>query len=375
MPRVRQNATADGAATVKGQAAGSAPAGGVTVPTATTGAQVAQTGTDTATTTTTATTTPVSTKHESGFTSAYDLGSLAAALQRTGYTPRTDEELRRQAEAMYKSQYDQSRLSAQQSYDTTALALQQQLAQLGMSYDRQIEAQKAATQKALSQQDRYSLQRGMQRSSYNNATIGNLQIAGAKAIDQILQGRTLAESQIGQQQTLLAKQLAEKLSAADSKYQADIIARIMEMQDQDWQRQYQTTKDFDDLQIQLYKLMQEDKSLAMQQQKLSADLAQSGSKGSGGYYGGGTSGKSSTSTSTSTAGTQGAGTQTGYLWQLLHPQGGTRQLSDPTKTTTTTTTQTPHGAAPIQIDPVTRQPIETRLQPLVPLTEIGRIRR
>ncbi len=40
MPRVRQNATVDGAATVKGQAAGSAPAGGVTVPTATTGAQV-----------------------------------------------------------------------------------------------------------------------------------------------------------------------------------------------------------------------------------------------------------------------------------------------------------------------------------------------
>lgn len=247
-----------------------------------------------------------------GFVAAKDLDTLAAALRDSSYTPRTDDELRQQAQALYQNQYDAARLTAQQNYDTTAAALQNQLDQLDTSYARQTEAQQEANRQSLSNQDRYSLGRGMQRSSYNNATIGNLQVAGDKALNQIQQNRTAQESSIASQQALAKQQLQQNLAAADTQYQNNVIARILEMQDQDWQRQQQMDAQRNQLQMQLYQLQQTDRK-------------------SSGYGGGGGGSYNSSSSSSSTGGTTNNNTSSTPALDAL----GGRDYSTPGASTTT----------------------------------------
>lgn len=254
-----------------------------------------------------------------GFVAAKDLDTLAAALRDSSYTPRTDDELRQQAQALYQNQYDAARLTAQQNYDTTAAALQNQLDQLDTSYARQTEAQQEANRQSLSNQDRYSLGRGMQRSTFNNATIGNLQIAGDKALNQIQQNRTAQESSIASQQALAKQQLQQNLAAADTQYQNNVIARILEMQDQDWQRQQQMDAQRNSLQMQLYQLQQADRK-------------------SSGYSGGG-GGSYNSSSSSSTGGTTNNNTSSTPALDAL----GGRDYSTPGGTTTPAGTTTPTG--------------------------------
>lgn len=268
-----------------------------------------------------------------GFVAAKDLDTLAAALRDSSYTPRTDDELRQQAQALYQNQLDAAKLTAQQNYDTTAAALQNQLDQLDTSYARQTEAQQEANRQSLSNQDRYSLGRGMQRSTYNNATIGNLQIAGDKALNQIQQNRTAQESSIASQQALAKQQLQQNLAAADTQYQNNVIARILEMQDQDWQRQQQMDAQRNQLQMQLYQLQQTDRK-------------------SSGYGGGGGGSYNSSSSSSSTTTTAPSTSSTPALDGL---GTGNRDYSTPPGATVTppTTTTTPAASGRRTTTPAT----------------------
>ena len=70
---------------------------------------------------------------DSSSTISSQLAALMAQMQnQTPYTPKTDEEIRQQAEGEYQSYYDQLRLAAQQQQEKSDLALAQQRAQVGI---------------------------------------------------------------------------------------------------------------------------------------------------------------------------------------------------------------------------------------------------
>lgn len=238
---------------------------------------------------------------------------LAKQLQNTKYGDKTNDELRSEAENMYKNQLEQSKLSAQQSYDSTALELNNQLTELNKSYDKQYQQQQQATVQSKQSADKQALSRGMQRSTYNNATLANLDIAGNKALDQIEQNRTDSTNEVNSQLALLQKQLQENLSSAQSTYENNVISKLQELLDQQYTRQQQYESTSNDLAFKLYELQK---------------AAASSSSGSGRS----SSGSTNTTTTTTPTTTSVVTTPVKYDLSFLNGNGNTTTTPQIVKT-------------------------------------------
>ena len=167
---------------------------------------------------------------------AMKLSELEKALKQPTYTPLTEEQMQAQAQARFASQYDAQRMAARQAYDMTDLALQQQRAGLDTGYARQAEQAQKQTMQALSSADKYSLQRGMQRSSYNAANLTNIHDQGNQALNDIAAALTQAQGNIDAQRAQLAQQLAQALGQYDTSQQTDIQAYIDTLRQQEYER-------------------------------------------------------------------------------------------------------------------------------------------
>lgn len=206
----------------------------------------------------------------SNYVGARSIEELAAALTKLSYNPRTEQQRREQSENLYRNQLNQALLSAQQQYDTSDLALQQRLTGLETATQRQIEAQRQNTRQAISQADRSALGRGMQRSTYNNSVLANLQLKGNEAEAQIRQNQTDQEDAVAAQRALLAQQLAQNQTAAQSQYENNVIASMQQMEDQDYQRGLAADQFNSNTQLQLYQAQQTDAQRAQQQAQFEA---------------------------------------------------------------------------------------------------------
>lgn len=242
--------------------------------------------------------------------------SAADALQRlleqynqtTSYAPKTADQIRQQAQGEYQSYYDQLRLAAQQAQARNDLALQQQREGLQRTYDKQREASQKEYENAYSRADRQQLSRGMQRSSYTAQVLANLTQEGAEAQQELWDAQGAAEGNIDAQRTQLAAQLADQLSQYSASEAADVLARIKELEDQEYDRGRENDQYKNSLSAQIYQFLyqgEQDKIAQDQWQKEFDENvrqwnAQYGSKGSGG--GGGSSGGGSSSSGTSGSG-------------------------------------------------------------------------
>ena len=206
----------------------------------------------------------------SNYVGARSIEELAAALTKLSYNPRTEQQRREQSENLYRNQLNQALLSAQQQYDTSDLALQQRLTGLETATQRQIEAQRQNTANAISAADRRALSRGMQRSTYNNSVLANLQSKGNEAEAQIRQNQTDQEDAVAAQRALLAQQLAQNQSSAQSQFQNNVIASMQQMEDQDYQRGLAADQFNSNTQLQLYQAQQQDAQRAQQQAQFEA---------------------------------------------------------------------------------------------------------
>lgn len=173
------------------------------------------------------------------------------------YTPKTDEEIRAKAEGEYKSYYDQLRLTAQQQQAQSDLALQQQAAGLQATYDKQREASLKDYAARYSQADRQMLSRGMQRSSYAAQVLANLSVQGAEAQQTIADQQAAAEGNIAAQRAQLAQQLALQLAQYDANEAADVLARIRELEDQEYERGMTSAEYHNNLSAQIYSYIQQ----------------------------------------------------------------------------------------------------------------------
>lgn len=188
------------------------------------------------------------------FKAPKSVDELAESLSASQFTPKTDAELRSQAETMYKNQRDQAILSAQQSHDSSVAALNSQLAALDTAYARQAEQQKQATAASRANADRQSLSRGMQRSSYNNATLANIDLAGEKALAQIAQNKTNDENSVNSQISQLQQQLQQNISSANSSFENSVLAKLAELQADQYSKQQTADATNNDILMQLYQL-------------------------------------------------------------------------------------------------------------------------
>lgn len=195
---------------------------------------------------------------------ATNIQELADALTKYHYTPRTDEQRRAEAEAAYALQRDQALRSALQSYQESDLALQNQLVGLADSYNRQIEDQNKNTAQNISAADRRALGRGMQRSTYNNSTLNNLQLQGDKAVAQIQQNRTNDETKVANQRALLMQKYQQAMAAAESDFERNVIQRQFELADQDYQRQVAADQYINETQLKLYAQQQAERQFEEQ---------------------------------------------------------------------------------------------------------------
>jgi hypothetical protein len=233
---------------------------------------------------------------------AKSLEELMAQIQKNqqAYTPLTQQQMQEQATNRYKPVYDQKKLSAQQAFDTSDQALAQQLAGLQANYDKQRQQSRENTALTYSAADRQSLGRGMQRSSYNNATLANINLKGNEALQAISDTQAAQEKYIGEQRALMSQQLASQLAQYDAAQQAEILAYIDELQAREYDRAQQANQ----LAMQLYEYnfqkQQADREQANWQAQYNAQ------------YGGSSSGGSKKSSSSSSN-----NSKSGSLWDEL----------------------------------------------------------
>lgn len=208
------------------------------------------------------------------------LDQLTAALKADTYTPRTDEELRSAAEQKYASIYDRMRLTAQQNYDANDLAYQQQLANLQNVLSQNQNALTKNVMDSLASADRYTVTRGMQRSSYGAANRANIQNKGAQGLAQLMNQYAIDAGGIENNRTLAAQQLADVLAQYDIDYLNDVNAYMEEQRQLDYDRKVAADAAYNDIQMALYEY------------GLAAGGG-GGGGGRGGYGGGGSASNSS----------------------------------------------------------------------------------
>lgn len=163
------------------------------------------------------------------------------------YTALTEEEIAKKAQNRYQAIYDQNRLSAQQTYDAEKLARDQALATQLDQYALQREQSAENYRRAQADAVRSALGRGMQRSSYIGATVGNIGIKGNEAQQAILKNQEGTVKNYAAQQQLAATQLANQLAQYDKAQLADQLA----YQDELEAREYDRTQSAADRQAQI----------------------------------------------------------------------------------------------------------------------------
>lgn len=197
----------------------------------------------------------------------YTYEQLIQAMQDAGYTPLTDAEITDRAQNQYAPQYNQNKLSAEQAAQKQQLALDQQLASLQASYDKQRETTAEGYANTRSAADRQSLSRGMQRSTYNNQVLSNIDIAGQKAQSELGDAQRRDETSIGQNKTLIADQLAEYIRQLETDRAQNEAAYADALRDKDYERANAARQYQNQLQQELYALSQQEEQLRIQNEQ------------------------------------------------------------------------------------------------------------
>ena len=214
----------------------------------------------------------------SNYVGARSIEELAAALEKFNYTPRTEAERRAQSENLYRTQLEQALRNAQQTYEESDLALANQLIGLDTGYDRQRQSQEEAIRSAISQADRRALSRGMQRSTYNNATLANLQNKGNEALARIEENRANDRAGVEAQRAQLSRNLARAREGANADFQNQVLAEMQRMADEDYQRRLTADQNNNSTQLQLYASQQAEdqfnQNLALKREQMAQEQKQ-----------------------------------------------------------------------------------------------------
>lgn len=163
---------------------------------------------------------------------------LLKKLQFDNYTAASDEAIAEEARNRYAA-----------SHAANLASLEAEGTSINTNYDRQRDAASEATSRNLSAQRLNAIRSGMQRSSYNNATLGKIQTEGDKTLNDIEQNRTDAWNS-----------LAARRTAEDQTYEANVLAAIDDIRNREYTRAQNAMTTNNNLWLALYNLMQQSAS-------------------------------------------------------------------------------------------------------------------
>lgn len=121
--------------------------------------------------------------------------------------------------------------ASQQSYETTKLAKEQEIANLAATLQRSIQEQQNAYRQSVANVETAALSRGMGRSSYTTQAIAGQGNALAKAILQLTEDNARSQNQIQQQITQAAQQNAQTQGRLNTDYASQLAAKIQELRE------------------------------------------------------------------------------------------------------------------------------------------------
>ena len=216
------------------------------------------------------------------------------------YEAMTQEEMSQAAENRYRALYDQKRLSAQQAYETSDAALARELTALQDTYSRERDRSKAENENLYRQAGHQALSRGMQRSSYHNANLVNIGLAGEAAQQRISREQLQAEGDVNEQRSLLSRQLATQIAEYDAQQRTDVLGYLDELEAREYDRTVQSHNTYTQLAMKLYEYQHQLEVEAAEQARWQAEF---NAKYGGGSSGGGSGSKKKTTTTASASST------------------------------------------------------------------------
>ena len=141
----------------------------------------------------------------------------------------TDEEIAAYAEQLLAPQRNAALEAAQQEYDATALAKQQEIEILAASLAKAAAQQEALGAKSKAGIETAALARGMGRSSYTLQTLANQDRATAETIRQMSDETARQSAQVQKQITQAAEQNAQTQGRVNTDYAANLAAKMQEL--------------------------------------------------------------------------------------------------------------------------------------------------
>lgn len=218
---------------------------------------------------------------------ASTLEELIAKINTEPYRPMTREEMEAAANRRYQAVYDQKRQSAQDVWEASDQALVRELSALADSYASRRAQSEAQTESAYRQADRQALGRGMQRSSYHEATLSNIDLAGNAALEALGREQASQEADVEEERSLLSRQLSQQLAGFNAQQQSDTLGYLDELEAREYDRAVQSTRTSNELAMKIYEYQHELEKEAAEQARWQAEFnAKYGSR-SGGSSGGG----------------------------------------------------------------------------------------
>ena len=141
----------------------------------------------------------------------------------------TEDEIRSFAESLLRPQLNAELEAAQQQYDTTELALEQEKEDLGVQLANAIAQQQEAYRQNMADVETAALARGMGRSSYTLDTMAGQGGALAETIRQLTDESARQQGQLQAQITQAAKQNAQTQGRLNTDYASQLAAKTQEL--------------------------------------------------------------------------------------------------------------------------------------------------
>lgn len=157
-----------------------------------------------------------------------DSGLLNAIL--SGLSPQmTNEQIAAYAENLLRPQLNAGIEAAQQQYETTRMAHEQEIENLAATLARNITEQQSAYAQNMAAVETAALGRGMGRSSYTLQTLANQGKNYANAVQRLSEENARQQNQVQQQITQAAQQNAATQGRLNADYAAQLAAKIEQL--------------------------------------------------------------------------------------------------------------------------------------------------
>lgn len=169
-----------------------------------------------------------STQHETTTKKVLDQELLNTILSGLG-GQMTEDEIRSFAESLLRPQLNAELEAAQQQYDTTELALEQEKEDLGVQLANAIAQQQEAYRQNMADVETAALARGMGRSSYTLDTLAGQDNALAQAVRELTEEGARQQGQIQKQITEAGTQNAQTQGRLKTDYASQLAAKMQEL--------------------------------------------------------------------------------------------------------------------------------------------------